>query len=301
MRQASWNEMFAPRPASGGLVLAPEVPQEPRGWRRFLWWEDLLTFALMGVVFLAVIDSVNNAGWVDDMPSLHPIAFLGLLMGAVLARVRWPEGFIHLLAFPIGAAFALGQILAVVPGPSPWARFDVLEERMGDWFHAAFTGSISNDSLPFIVLAVALTWLAGSWIFVASATLLAAPMRPGAFGQLLSSPHFAAETLIGLLSGVATISAGVFLAFPSRTPWWRWVAWGAGVAALWFAAHVFALWVPALEPSMLGKRPFCVFEALAYGTPPMIVGLLFLRRCAAFQRAWAGAMWALPAEPCRPS
>jgi hypothetical protein len=138
--------------------------------------------------------------------------------------------------------------------------------------------------------AIALAWLAGSWLFVVSATLLVAPMRPGAFGQLLDSPHFAVETLIGLWSGVAAISAGVFLAFPSRTPWWRWVAWGAGAVALWFTAHVFALWVPALEPSMLGKRPFCEFETLAYGTAPMIAGLLLLRRYAAFRRAWAGAM-----------
>ncbi len=166
MRQASWNEIFAPRRGQGGLVLAPDIPKEPQGWRRFLWWEDLLTFALMGVVFLAVIESVNGADWVDDMPSLHPIAFLGLLMGVVLARVRWPEGLIHLLAFPVGAAAVLGQILAVVPGPSPWARFDALEERMGDWFHAAFTGGISSDNLPFIVLVVALSWLAAyvsSW------------------------------------------------------------------------------------------------------------------------------------------
>jgi hypothetical protein len=166
MRQASWNEMFAPRPDSGGLAFAPAVPEEPEGWRRFLWWEDLVTLALLGVIFLTVIGSVNRAGWVDDMPSLYPIAFSGLLMGALLSRVRWPEGFVHLLALPVGATAALGQILAVVPGPSPWARFDALEERMGDWFHAAFTGGISSDSLPFIVLVVALSWLAAylsSW------------------------------------------------------------------------------------------------------------------------------------------
>jgi transglutaminase-like putative cysteine protease len=166
MRQANWNEMFAPRPASGELVLAPEVPQEPQGWRRFLWWEDLLTFGLLAISFLTVVGSVNQARWVDDMPSLYPIALLGLVMGAVLARLRWPEGFVHLLALPIGAAAMLAQILAVVPGPSPWSRFDALEQRMGDWFGAAFGGGISNDSLPFIVLVVALSWLAAylsSW------------------------------------------------------------------------------------------------------------------------------------------
>ena len=166
MRQANWNEMFAPRPASGGLVLSPEVPEEPRGWRRLFWWEDLLTLALLAIMLLAVVTSVNRANWVDEMPSLYPIAFLGLLMGALLARLRWPEGLVHLLALVIGAAAALAQILAVVPGPQPVARFEELQARMGDWFGAAFTGGISNDDLPFIVLVVALAWLAAylsSW------------------------------------------------------------------------------------------------------------------------------------------
>lgn len=164
MRQASWNEMFAPR--GEAEPLAPEVPQEPQGWRRFFWWEELLTFALVSALYFTVVASIDGAGWVDDMPSLYPIALLGLVMGVLLARVRWPEGFLHLLALPVGAAAMLGQILAVVPGPNPVARFQTLTTRMGDWFEAAFTGGISNDSLPFIVSVVALTWLAAyfsSW------------------------------------------------------------------------------------------------------------------------------------------
>ena len=164
MRQASWDEMFAPR--TEPLELGPEVPREPQGWRRLLWWEDLLTFALLSVVFLAVISAIDRANWVQDMPSLYPVALTGLVMAAVMARLRWPEGFIHLLALPIGAAVVLGQILLVVPGPDPFARFQTLTTRMGDWFHAAFTGGISNDGLPFIVSVVALSWLAAylsSW------------------------------------------------------------------------------------------------------------------------------------------
>ena len=158
MRQASWNEMFAPREEPEAF--AGEVPEEPRGWRRLLWWEDLVTFALLGIVFLSVVGSINSAGWVDDMPSLYPIAFLGLLMGTLLARLRWPEGLVHLLALPAGAAAVFVQILAVVPGGSPLSRYQELAERMDAWFGIAFGGGISNDDLPFIVLLVALSWLA---------------------------------------------------------------------------------------------------------------------------------------------
>ena len=158
MRQASWNEMFAPRRES--QVMLADVPEEPKGWRRFFWWEYLLTFGLLAVMMLTVAGSVQNAGWVDGMPSLLPIALLGLVMGAVLARVRWPEGFIHLLALPIGAAATLGMILSVISGATPWDRYNELQDRMHDWFRVAFTGGISNDDLPFIVLVVSLTWLA---------------------------------------------------------------------------------------------------------------------------------------------
>ncbi len=157
MTQAGWGELFAPRYQPAGA--APEVPLEPRGWRRLFWWEDLLTFGLLGIILLAVIASIDRAHWVDTMPSLFPIAFFGLFLGAVLARLRWREGFIHLLALPIGAAVSLGQILSILPGDTPVARYGVLHDRMAAWFHIAFYGGISNDDLPFIVLVVPLVWL----------------------------------------------------------------------------------------------------------------------------------------------
>ncbi|MEX1255141.1 MAG: transglutaminase domain-containing protein [Dehalococcoidia bacterium] len=157
MRQASWNEIFAARHEP--LALAADVPEEPRGWRRLLWWEDLVTFGLLTVLFLTVIAAIQRADWVDDMPSLYPVAFLGLLMGALLARVRWPEGFIHLVALPVGLGAVLLQVLRLLPGDTPLDRCEVMVQRMGDWFGAAFNNGISNDSLPVIILVVTLSWL----------------------------------------------------------------------------------------------------------------------------------------------
>ncbi len=158
MRQLGWGEMFAPR--TEPLVLA-EVPEEPRGWRRLLWWEEWLTFLVLGAMLLTVIASVQQAKWVDTMPSLYPIAFFGLLAGALLARVRWPEPVVHLLALPFGAAAALGTVLSNLAGATPGDRYWDLHHRMAEWFHIAFYGGISNDDLPFIVLVVPLVWLSG--------------------------------------------------------------------------------------------------------------------------------------------
>jgi hypothetical protein len=158
VRQASWNELFGYRHES--VVIDLDVPEEPRGWRRLLWWEDLVTFALLAFIFGTVVVSVDRANWSDEMPTLATIALAGLLTGALLARIPWPEGIVHLLALPLGAAMALAQILAVADGPSPVQRFEDLTTRMGDWFSIAFGDGISNDDLPFIVLVVPMAWLA---------------------------------------------------------------------------------------------------------------------------------------------
>lgn len=164
MREASWGELFGPprRP----FLEPEEPPREPTGLRVLLSWEDWLTFAIVLVVFLSVVSSINGAHWVKEMPSLYPIALLGLLLGLGLSRLRWPEVLIHPVALLVGAAGVLAQILAVVPGAGARDRFETLVERMDAWFGAALGGGISNDSLPFIIMVVGLTWLAAyasSW------------------------------------------------------------------------------------------------------------------------------------------
>lgn len=152
MRQASWNELFTPRPAR----LIPEPQRE----ERLLSWEDAITFGIVLLLFLSVVGSIDHARWVDDMPSLYPLALAGLVLGVVLARSPAGELLAHALALVLGSGACLVTILSVVPGGSPVARVDNLVDRMHAWFSAATGGGISTDTLPFIVLVVVLTWLA---------------------------------------------------------------------------------------------------------------------------------------------
>lgn len=145
-----------------------------------------------------------------------------------------------------------------------------------------------------------LLWLALSWGFVVTATVLVAPFRPGAFEQLATHPHFALETLVGFSAGAVAIAAGIFHGFPGREGVKRWTSFAFGLLGLWLGAHVLAIWAPAVEPSMLGKRAACVFEVLLYGSPPLLAGLFLLRRFAPLRRVRAGllvgaAAGALPA------
>jgi transglutaminase-like putative cysteine protease len=152
VRQVSWNELFTPRPA--------EPVAEPQRGERLLSWEDAITFGIVLLLFLSVVGSIDRARWVDDMPSLYPLALAGLLLGVALARSPAGEVLAHSLALLVGAAACLTTLLFVVPGSSPAARVDNLVDRMHAWFSAAFGGGISTDTLPFIVLVLVLTWLA---------------------------------------------------------------------------------------------------------------------------------------------
>ncbi len=157
MREASWSESIGPRLVR---ALEPEPPPSEPSSRPFVSWEDVLTLAIVLIVFLSVVGSIDRADWVDEMPSLYPVAFLGLFLGLALARSRAPEALAHVLSLVVGGAAVLATLLSVLPGDSPQARVHELTFRMGEWLSAAFGGGISTDPLPFIVIVVLSTWLA---------------------------------------------------------------------------------------------------------------------------------------------
>jgi transglutaminase-like putative cysteine protease len=151
MREANWDDIFQRR--SDDIA-----PQNDRV-ASFLPWEEWLTFLIVAIGFMSVVQSIDSANWVDDMPSLYPIGFAGLLIGYALARVRVSELALHPLALLAGATLVFLQLLAILPGGTPAARTDGLLDRMHEWWAAATSGGISNDGLPFIVLILVMVWL----------------------------------------------------------------------------------------------------------------------------------------------
>ena len=127
---------------------------------------------------------------------------------------------------------------------------------------------------------LALLWWVGAWILVVAATLAVQPMRPGFAGQLLASPRFAIETLLGFVAGGVAIAAAFAVGIPGWGAPRRRIAFALALLAFWISAYLYGLANPALEPSMLGKRPLCYAEVLIYGAPILAVGLLLLRRLA---------------------
>jgi hypothetical protein len=131
-------------------LFTPVEPESPSGARRFLgwlrrWlfsWEDWLTFAIVLMAFLSVVGSIDSAHWVEDMPSLYPVALLGLLLGFFLARLGWRETFTHPIAILLGCAGMLWQVLALISSGGFTERAGEMVQRMDAWKDALFSGSI---------------------------------------------------------------------------------------------------------------------------------------------------------------
>ncbi|UCE87378.1 MAG: DUF1109 family protein [Deltaproteobacteria bacterium] len=135
---------------------------------------------------------------------------------------------------------------------------------------------------------LALLWWIGTSVFVVIAMLAVQPMRPGFAGQLLASPRFAAETLLGILAGAFAIGVAFAVGIPGWGSPRRRIALSLGLLAVWASAYLYGLVDPALEPSMLGKRALCFGEVWIYGLPSLLAGLLLLRRLAPLERWGAG-------------
>ncbi len=128
-------------------------------------------------------------------------------------------------------------------------------------------------------LRLTLLWWTASWGFVVGTALLTAPLRPGALDNLVTVPQFTIEIATGLLAGFLVSLAAFRLAVPGLSSN-RWLL--SVVVALfctWVLAYVVGLEYPALMTGMMGKRPHCALEMLAYSTPLLLAAAwLFARR-----------------------
>ncbi len=147
-----------------------EAPATPlrRPWARlidrFADWEDWLTFGLALGAVLGVAMSLENSGWSRDMPALGLVGVLALLFAILMARSPLPMLLAWPLAMAVGAGVTFWQTLEMAGPGDLEQKVDAIYFRFETWFHLAFTGGISNDSLPFNVMIVGLTWL-GVFLF----------------------------------------------------------------------------------------------------------------------------------------
>ncbi len=137
-------------------------------------------------------------------------------------------------------------------------------------------------------------WLAAVAISVA-AMLYRAPFRPGVWEQLLSTPRFALETVLGVLATMLLARAAFELSVPDSRRQRTYLSLAIGVVVLWLAQFGIGFVDPALPPSMLGKRHECYNEALLISTPLTVAFVLAMRRLFVLQPIKSGCIAGLAA------
>ncbi|MEZ4501874.1 MAG: transglutaminase domain-containing protein [Dehalococcoidia bacterium] len=199
--QASWADFMrgsdAERPVQPSHASAPFYRS----------WETWVTFSLVLVAFLAVTASIEQADWVDEMPSLFAAALIGIVGGFVLAHVRAPGALLVPLATVVGivVSFALTmQTMALTDpllGTGLRARWDDLWARLDAWGAALVDGNISTDPLPFILVVVfaswALSFLAAWSVFRWHNAWLA--VIPGGFALLTNISYLPGQPSLALV------------------------------------------------------------------------------------------------------
>ena len=161
--------------------------------------------------------------------------------------------------------------------------------RSRDELIAEITDDLTPVSKPGRLTGAIVLWWIASVTFVVLAMLAEAPFRPGAFAQLASHGRFALETAVGVAAGLLTIACALRLGIPEPAAWPRRIALAAATVTAWCAFYLAGLALPALEPSMLGKREACYLQVFFFALPPLAFGLFLLRRLAVIDRAVAAA------------
>jgi transglutaminase-like putative cysteine protease len=138
----------------------------PPGLRWLLDWESWLTLGLVMIVFLSVARSIDSANWVPDMPSTTGVSFLALLAGFFLAKVKAPQGVLHLAALVLGFFVVFTLSLRFIDAQGLRSGTEELWDRWAAWIEIVRSGGISSDTMPFVTMVMAFAWIAGylsSW------------------------------------------------------------------------------------------------------------------------------------------
>ncbi|MFW6174274.1 MAG: DUF4129 domain-containing transglutaminase family protein [Chloroflexota bacterium] len=145
--------------ASAGAERSTEWP---RPWR-FLGihdLEDALSYGLLMAMAAVVAWSVQLADW-GNSPMLMWSILLGAALGMAMARSRVHWGTHHVIALAVGIPFSVWQASSGAEGAHVVARFADTWIRTGEWMHAAYSGGIAPDPLPFDVFLLGTAWLTG--------------------------------------------------------------------------------------------------------------------------------------------
>lgn len=144
-------------------------------------------------------------------------------------------------------------------------------------------------------------WLAASWLIVGTLILATGPLHADVVARLIEQPLVGAGVVLGILTSVGAIAAGLELAVPGAPPAGRLLAVPALLLAGWLGVLLIDLGqapgAGALETMMMSPsgRLLCPLQTLLFALPPLSIALVQLDRRIPVASPLAGALIGLAA------
>lgn len=123
--------------------------------------EGWLSLLMLLAVVLSPAISLANADWVADLHITPQLAFFGVLVGVVLAKLPIRGVVSHLLALEVGVLLVGAYFAGKAAGGEWEERVLWLWGRVWNWLQAAFGGGMSNDAMLFALLMGLSAWMLG--------------------------------------------------------------------------------------------------------------------------------------------
>ena len=165
--------------------------------------EGWLTFTLLLISVMLAVLSVGSVRWVAATPGLYLLALCGVMLGVVLAKIRFNGWLLALIGLLLGVYLSFHQLAGLVEGTTLLDRHGEVVRHLFTWGQAFVNDNVISDTLPLSFLLLLASWVAGficSWAFF---------RRHNIWGAVLPSGTIMVMNFIGFLPG-----AERFLLYP---------------------------------------------------------------------------------------
>jgi transglutaminase-like putative cysteine protease len=166
--------------------------------------EGWVTFALLLLSVMLAVWSVGDVQWVAT-PGLYLLALCGVVLGLVLAKIRFNGWVLAIGGILLGIYLTLYQLTGLVEGVTSLDRHAEVANRLFIWARAFVSGSAISDTLPFSFLLLLTSWVAGficSWSFF---------RRHNIWGAVLPSGIVMVVNITNLLPGAQRLPLYLYL------------------------------------------------------------------------------------------
>lgn len=176
-------------------LLSQMLKGPSEGWGTFL----LLLFSVM-----LAVRSVGSVDWVPT-PGLYLLALSGLVLGLLLAKMRFNGWPLAIGGMFLGIYVSFCQVTGLVEGATSLDRYAEVGNRLFIWGQALVNGDVICDTLPFSLFLLFTSWLAG---FISSWSLF---RKHNIWGAVLPSGIVVVINLTSLPPGAQRLPLYLYL------------------------------------------------------------------------------------------